>query len=125
MPKARERDESKWKDLACRMAKQVNCSVSEVWKRKRPRCSVKTRVIRLWKNYTYISLKYTVLKESSWQNIVEGMCIGKAVIDGNPFTGIFTHREVLDNVAVQLTLLGFDDLVKIAEQRLSRKEKQC
>ena len=124
MPKARECDESKWRDLACRMAKQVNCSVSEIWKRKRPRCSVKTRVIRLWQNCTYISLKYLVLKESSWQSIVEGMCTGKAVVDGNPFTGIFTCRETLDNVAMRLTLLGFDDLVKIAEQRISRKEKK-
>ena len=71
-----------------------------------------------------------VLKESSWQSIVEGMCTGKAVVDGNLFTGIFTCREALDNVAMQLTLLGFDDLVKIAEERLSRKkkkkkEKQC
>ena len=126
---SREFDESKWRDLACRMAKQAKCSISEIWKRKRPRCSVKTRVIRLWKNYTYIPIRYVVLKESSWQSIVEGMCTGKAVVDGNLFTGIFTRREALDNVAVQLTLLGFDDLVKIAEERLSRKktkkEKQC
>jgi len=52
------------------------------------------------------------------------MCNGKAVVDGNLFTRIFTRREDLDNVAVQLTLLGFDDLVKIAEERLSRKEKK-
>ena len=126
---SRECDESKWRDLACRMAKQAKCSISEIWKRKRPRCSVKTRVIRLWKNYTYIPIKYVVLKESSWQSIVEGMCTSKAVVDGNLFTGIFTRREALDNVAMQLTLLGFDDLVKIAEERLSRKktkkEKQC
>ena len=126
---SRECDESKWRDLACRMAKQAKCSISEIWKRKRPRCSVKTRVIRLWKNYTYIPIKYVVLKESSWQSIVEKMCTGKAVVDGNLFTGIFTRREALDNVAVQLTLLGFDDLVKIAEERLTRKkkkkEKQC
>lgn len=129
MPRAREYDESRWRDLACRMAKQVKCSVSEIWKRKRPRCSVKTRVIKLLKSYTYIPVKYTVLKESSWKSIVDGMCTGKAVVDGNLFTGIFTRREALDNVAVQLTLLGFDDLVKIAEERLSRKdkkkEKQC
>lgn len=123
-PKARECDESKWRDLACRMAKQVKCSVSEIWKRKRPRCSVKTRVIRLLETYIYTQDKYTVLKESSWQSIVEGMCTGKIVVDRNPFTGIFTSREALDNVAVQLTLLGFDDLVKIAEERLSRKEKK-
>lgn len=123
MPRAREHDESKWKDLACRMAKQVKCSVSEIWKRKRPRCSVKTRVIKLLKSYTYFQDKYTILKESSWQSIVEGMCTGKAVVDGNLFTGVFTSREALDNVAVQLTLLGFDDLVKIAEERLSRKER--
>ena len=126
---SRECDESKWRDLACMMAKQAKCSISEIWKRKRPRCSVKTRVIRLWKNYTYIPIKYVVLKESSWQSIVEGMCTSKAVVDGNLFTGIFTRREALDNVAMQLTLLGFDDLVKIAEERLSRKktkkEKQC
>jgi len=124
LPRAREHDESKWRDLACRMAKQVKCSVSEIWKRKRPNCSVKTRVIKLWKSYTYFPVKYTVLKESSWQSIVEGMCNGKAVVDGNLFTRIFTRREDLDNVAVQLTLLGFDDLVKIAEERLSRKEKK-
>ena len=123
LPRAREHDESKWKDLACRMAKQVKCSVSEIWKRKRPRCSVKTRVIKLLKSYTYFQDKYTILKESSWQSIVEGMCTSKAVVDGNLFTGVFTSREALDNVAVQLTLLGFDDLVKIAEERLSRKER--
>ena len=130
MPRAREHDESKWKDLACRMAKQVKCSVSEIWKRKRPGCSVKTRVIRLLKSYTYIPVKYPVLQESSWQSIVEGMCTSKAAVDGNLFARIFTRQEALDNVAVQLTLLGFDDLVKIAEERLSRrdkkkKEKQC
>ena len=90
---------------------------------------MKTRVIRLWKNYTCIPIKYVVLKESSWQSIVEKMCTSKAVVDGNLFTGIFTCREDLDNVAMQLTLLGFDDLVKIAEERLSKKktkkEKQC
>ena len=123
MPRAREHDESKWKDLACRMAKQVKCSVSEIRKRKRPRCSVKTRVIKLLKSYTYFQDKYTILKESSWRSIVEGMCTDKAVVDGNLFTGVFTSREALDNVAVQLTLLGFDDLVKIAEERLSRKER--
>lgn len=128
LPRARKRDESKWRDLACRMAKQVKCSVSEIWKRKRPRCSVKTRVIKLVKSYTYVPVKYTVLEESSWQSIVEGMCTGRAAVDGNLFTGIFARQEALDNVAVQLTLLGFDDLVKIAEERLSRKkkkEKQC
>ena len=124
LSRAREHDESKWRDLACRMAKQVKCSVSEIWKRKRPRCSVKTRVIRLLKSYTYFQDKYTVLKESSWQSIVEGMCTDKAVVEGNLFTRIFTSQEALDNVAVQLTLLGFDDLIKIAEERLSRKEKK-
>lgn len=54
---------------------------------------------------------------------MEGMRTDKAVVDGNLFTGIFTYREALDNAAVQLTLLGFDDLVKIAEERLSRKER--
>ena len=121
---SREFDESKWRDLACRMVRQANCSISEVWKRKRPRCSAKTRVISLWKNYTYIPIKYVVLKESSWQSIVEKMCTGKAVVDWNLFTGIFTRREALDNVAVQLTLLGFDDLVKIAEERLSKRRRK-
>ena len=129
LPRAKEYDESKWRDLACRMAKQVKCSVSEIWKRKRPRCSVKTRVIRLLKSFIHTQGRYTVLKESSWQSIVEGMCTDKVVVDGNLFTRIFTSREALDNVAVQLTLLGFDDLVKIAEERLAReekkKEKQC
>ena len=124
MPRAREHDESNWRDLACRMAKQAKCSVSEILKRKRPGCSVKTRVIRLLKSCIHIQDKYTVLKASSWQSIVEGMCTDKVVVDGNLFTRIFTSREDLDNVAVQLTLLGFDDLVKIAEERLSRKEKK-
>ena len=123
LPRAREYDESKWRDLACRMAKQVKCSVSEIWKRKRPRCSVKTRVIQLSKKYTFYKGAYAVLKTSTWQGIVEGMCT-KMVVEGNPFIGIFTSREALDNVAVQLTLLGFDDLVKIAEEILSRKEKK-
>ena len=123
LPRAREHDESKWRDLACRMAKQVKCSVSEICKRKRPRCSVKTRVIQLSKKYTFYKGAYAVLKTSTWQGIVEGMCT-KMVIEGNPFIGIFTSREALDNIAVQLTLLGFDDLVKIAEERLSRKEKK-
>ena len=123
MPRARECDESKWRDLACRMAKQVKCSVSEIWKRKRPRCSVKTRFIQLSKRYTCYNGSYAIWKTSTWQEIVEGMCT-KMVIEGNPFVGIFTSREALDSVAVQLTLLGFDDLVKIAEERLSRKEKK-
>ena len=123
LPRAREHDESKWRDLACRMAKQVKCSVSEIWKRKRPRCSVKTKVIHLSKRYTFYKGSYTVLQTSTWQGIVEGMCTGKVSIEGNLFVGVFTNRETLDNVAVQLTLLGFDDLVKIAEERLSRKER--
>ena len=124
LPRAREHDESKWRDLACRMAKQVKCSVSEIWKKKRPRCSVKTRVIQLSKRYTFYKGAYAVLQTSTWQGIVEGMCTGKVVIEGNLFVGVFTSREALDNVAVHLTLLGFDDLVKIAEERLSRKEKK-
>lgn len=124
LPRAREHDESKWRDLACRMAKQVNCSVSEIWKRKRPRCSVKTRVIHLSKRYTFYKGVYVVLQTSTWQGIVEGMCADKVAIEGNLFVGVFTSQEALDNVAVQLTLLGFDDLVKIAEERLSRKEKK-
>ncbi len=124
MPRARECDESKWRDLACRMAKQVKCSVSEIWKRKRPRCSVKTRVIHLSKRYTFYKGAFVVLQTSTWQGIVEGMCTGKATIEGNLFVGIFTSHEALDNIAVQLALLGFDDLVKIAEEKLSRKEKK-
>lgn len=124
LPRAREHGESRWRDLACRTAKQVKCSVSEIWKRKRPRCSVKTRrVIKLLKSYTCFQDKYTILKESSWRSTVEGMRTDKAAADGNLFTGIFTCREALDNAAVQLTLLGFDDLVKTAEERLSRKER--
>lgn len=124
MPRAREHDESKWRDLACRMAKQVKCSVSEIWKRKRPGCSVKTRVIHLSKRFTFCKGAYDVLRTSTWQGVVEEMCTGKVAAEGNPFVGILTSREALDNVAVQLTLLGFDDLVKIAEERLSRKEKK-
>ena len=123
--KIKKSDEDKWRDLACRMAKQVKCSVSEIWKRKRSGCSVKTRVIRLSKKYIFHKGSYVALQTSTWQGVVEGMCTGKVAVEGNLFVGVFTSREALDNIAVQLTLLGFDDLVKIAEERLSIKEKQC
>ena len=126
MPRAREHDESKWRDLACRMAKQVKCSVTETWKRKRPNCSMKTKSVKLQKRWTFSKGTYTLLQTSTWQAMVEGICTGgtsKVAIAGNPFVGLLTSREALDSRAIELTLLGFDDLVKIAEERLSRKER--
>lgn len=125
--KIKKSSEAIWRDLACRMAKQIKCSVTETWKRKRPNCSIKTRSIKLQMRWTFSKGSYTLLQTSTWQAMVEGICTGstsKVAIFRNPFVGLLTSRETLDSRAVELTLLGFDDLVKIAEKRLSRKEKK-
>ena len=122
--KIKKSDEAIWRDLACRMAKQIKCSVSEIWERKRPRCSVKTLSIKLRKRWTFSKGTYTVFRTSTWQAMVEGICTGKmgnVTIPENLFIGLLTSREALESRAVELTLLGFDDLVKIAEERLARK----
>jgi hypothetical protein len=124
MQKIKKSDEVIWKDLVCKMAKQIKCSVSEISKRKRPNCSVKIRSIKLRKKWSFTKgFSYTLLQTSTWQAMAEGICTDKVAINENIFAALFTSREVLDTIAVELTLLGFDDLVKIAEQRLSRKEK--
>ena len=117
-------DKDVWKDLAYRMAKHLKCRISEIVRKKRPHCSIKTKVLCLEKKLKYSKGSYIILKSKTWQELVEGICTGKAIVEDNLFNSIFISKEILECNAVMLSILGFGDLIEIAEKRINNADKR-